>query len=340
MDSPAILVAIPSLYGGPLLHACLQSLVRQSERDFEAIVIDNSGTGAIERDVMSHHWPIALRVRRSERNLGFAAAINQAWGMSGARYLATLNDDAEAHQGWLAALRREMDASPDFGMCASQVRLYGREDLDSAGMLMYGDGSSKQRGQGERPENLSMRESILLPSASAALYRREMLEDIGLFDADFFLYCEDTDLGLRARWNGWECRYVPDAVVEHHYSQSAGAASPLKAWQIERNRLWVAAKNFPVRMLMKAPLYTAARYLWHAAYLVRGRGAAAQFRAGGNSMWSLFAVICRAHWSLVTHFGELRRKRQAIRRGALISDKQFAAMLKRHSIPAREIARL
>ena len=63
----------------------------------------------------------------------------------------------------------------------------------------------------------------------------------------FFLYCEDTDLGLRARWAGWKCLYVPEAVVEHHYSHSAGGASPLKAYYVERNRLFVLVKNFPAR---------------------------------------------------------------------------------------------
>jgi len=55
-----------------------------------------------------------------------------------------------------------------------------------------------------------------------------MLDEIGLFDESFFLYCEDTDLGLRARWAGWDCRYVPGAVVEHRYSHSAGRASPAR----------------------------------------------------------------------------------------------------------------
>ena len=85
----------------------------------------------------------------------------------------------------------------------------------------------------------------LLPSGSAALYRRKMLDEIGLFDETFFLYCEDTDLGLRARWAGWECVYVPGAVVEHRYSHSAGRASPLKAYYVERNRLYTAIKNLP-----------------------------------------------------------------------------------------------
>ena len=90
-----------------------------------------------------------------------------------------------------------------------------------------------------------MTEEVLLPSGSAALYRRAMLDEIGGFDDDFFLYCEDTDLGLRARWAGWKCLYVPGAVVEHHYSHSAGRASPLKAYYVERNRLFVLVKNFP-----------------------------------------------------------------------------------------------
>ena len=81
--------------------------------------------------------------------------------------------------------------------------------LDSAGMLIAADGSSKQRGHGEPPANIRAASDALFPSGSAALYRRKMLDEIGLFDERFFLYCEDTDLGLRARWAGWECAYVP-----------------------------------------------------------------------------------------------------------------------------------
>src|SRR5260370_21202229 len=77
--------------------------------------------------------------------------------------------------------------------------------LDSAGMLVCPDGSSKQCGHLESPDKFPRRRHALLPSGCAALYRREMLDEIGLFDESFFLYCEDTDLGLRARWAAWEC---------------------------------------------------------------------------------------------------------------------------------------
>ena len=111
-----------------------------------------------------------------------------------------MNDDATAHPGWLEALLAAIEPRPDVGMCASQVRLAGDGRLDSAGMLLCLDGSSKQRGHLESPASYARKEEALLPSGSAALYRREMLDEIGLFDESFFLYCEDTDLGLRARW--------------------------------------------------------------------------------------------------------------------------------------------
>jgi len=332
VPDPSILVAIPSIRGGPLLYACLESLARQTWRNFEIVVIDNTGTSALE-------IPPAIRVLRSPVNLGFGAAVNLAWKTSRSAFLATLNDDAEASPDWLSALMAEMGFAPDVGMCASQVRRFGTHLLDSAGMLITLDGSSKQRGQGQPAENFARAEDVLLPSASAALYRREMLEDIGLFDEDFFLYCEDTDLGLRARRNGWTCRYAPQAVVHHHYSQSSGPASPLKAWYVERNRLWVAAKNFPTRLVIFAPFHAKIRYLWHAWYLLQGQGSAARMPQG-TGFWELIGIVWRAHWSIITHCGALLRKRRAIRKAALLTDRQFIRLLKQSSISAREIARL
>jgi GT2 family glycosyltransferase len=104
-------------------------------------------------------------------------------------------------------------------------------------MLLSGDGSSKQRGHFCPPSEFAQAEEVFFPSACAALYRRNMLDEIGLFDEEFFLYCEDTDLGLRARWSGWNCLYVPNGIVDHRYSHSAGRASRLKAYLVERNRL-------------------------------------------------------------------------------------------------------
>jgi GT2 family glycosyltransferase len=329
-------VVIPTLAADSRLLECVRSLSRQTRQDIEVIVVDNSGTGLVRKNGTAP----GARVIENARNVGFGAAINQGVKGSTAPYVATLNDDAVAHAEWIEALARALDARPDAGMCASQVCLFGEERLDSAGMLIARDGSSKQRGHGRMPHDFPVAEEVLMPSGSAALYRRAMLEDIGGFDDSFFLYCEDTDLGLRALWAGWKCLYTPRAVVEHHYSASTGRASPLKAYYVERNRLFVVAKNFPARMAMLAPFVSLARYFWHARFLFEGKGSAARFRAEGNAGPKMLWYIVKAHAALAANIGRLWRERRRIRARARITPAVFAHLMRCHAISARRVAEL
>jgi len=328
---PTVTVVVPTLAADDSLDACLASLARQTFSDFEVVVVDNSGRRAVQDDGR-------VQVIANERNVGFGAAVNQAFRQSSAPYLAVLNDDAVAQPGWIKALLDAIEPRPDAGMCASQVRFANDGTLDSAGMLICMDGSSKQRGHGDTAASHSRQEEALLPSGSAALYRREMLEEIGLFDESFFLYCEDTDLGLRARWAGWECLYVPDAVVAHHYSHSAGRASALKAYLVERNRLFVIFKNFPLLDLLRVPYYATARYFWHFAYALGGRGKAAEFGREEGSLLRLPWYVVRAHCALLGRLPEIWRQRRGIKRR--LSSTQFRRQLRRYSISPRQVAAL
>jgi GT2 family glycosyltransferase len=325
-------VVVPTLAADETLDQCLQSLETQTFANFEVIVVDNSARHAV--------GPAGRRVRviANDRNVGFGAAVNQAFRESRAPFLAVLNDDATAHPRWLEALLDAIQQRADVGMCASQVRHAGDGSLDSAGMLLCMDGSSKQRGHLQSPASFSHQEEALLPSGSAALYRREMLEEIGLFDESFFLYCEDTDLGLRARWAGWDCLYVPDAVVEHRYSHSSGKASPLKARYVERNRLFVIFKNFPLLDLARVPFYAMSRYFWHFIYALRGRGKAAEFQRHGGGYLSLAWYVVRGHLELVPRFREIWRQRRRMKRR--LTAHQFRRLIRRHSISPRQVAAL
>lgn len=331
-----VTVVIPTLSADARLSECVASLERQTWHDLEVIVIDNSGAGLVRKNGMAP----AARVIENPRNLGFGGAINQGIRESQSRYVATLNDDAVAAPRWIETMVTALEARPDAGMCASQVRFFGEPSLDSAGMLVARDGSSKQRGHGRPPEDFPVPEEVLMPSGSAALFRRAMLEDIGGFDDDFFLYCEDTDLGLRARWAGWKCLYAPEAKVEHHYSHSAGRASGLKAYYVERNRLFVLVKNFPGAMLARAPFVTLSRYWWHAWFLLQGRGSAARFRAEGGAGPKMAWYILRAHAALLGNLGRLWRQRRKIRANARITPAVFRHLLRGHAITARKVAEL
>jgi len=328
---PTVTVIVPTLAADETLAECLASLDRQTFSDFEVIVVDNSGRRAVQpRD--------RVRIIANQTNIGFGAAVNQAFHQSGSPFIAVLNDDAIADPRWLEALLAAVEARPDVGMCASQVRLAGDGRLDSTGMLLCLDGSSKQRGHLEAPESFSRHQEALLPSGSAAFYRREMLEEIGLFDEAFFLYCEDTDLGLRARWAAWECLYVPNAIVEHRYSHSAGQASALKAYYVERNRLFVAVKNLPMRELLFSPFYSAARYFWHVVFALQGRGKAAEFHRAGNSPKQLPLYVLRAYLAVFRHLPALWRQRRMMKRR--FTPKQFRRLIRRFSITPRQVAAL
>ena len=282
---------MPTLAADDALADCLRALESQTFDRFEVVVVDNSGTGRVRG--------AGARVRdsRERAQRRFRQRDQPGDSRFSAPYIATLNDDAIADPGWLEALVKAAEARPKAGMFASQVRMADTDTLDSAGMLIALDGSSKQRGHGEPPANFAADSDTLFPSGSAALYRRKMLDEIGLFDERFFLYCEDTDLGLRARWAGWQGAYVAGAVVDHRYSKSAGRASALKAYYVERNRLYTVIKNFPFSMLALVKFFAFARYFWHLLFMLTSTGKASEFREAGHTSWLLPFLVLRAHVS-------------------------------------------
>jgi GT2 family glycosyltransferase len=334
LPAPIVTVVVPTLAADEALADCLRALENQTFTAFEVVVVDNSG--ARRAKAVS---PL-VRVIANDSNVGFGAAVNQAFRDSSAPYLVTLNDDAVADPGWLAALVAAAEARPNAGMFASEVRLAGSGKLDSAGMLIAADGSSKQRGHGESPAKFAGVTDALCPSGSAALYRRAMLDEVGLFDETFFLYCEDTDLGLRGRRAGWDCAYVAGAGVEHRYSHSAGRASPLKAYYVERNRIYTAMKNLPAAMLVRAPFVSVARYFWHAISLLQGQGKTAEFHAAGYPAALLPFLVLRAHVSALFRLPRLLRERARIRRDAKLTPSQYRSLLAENSIDVRQVAAL
>ena len=322
---------IPTLNGGESLRRTLDALEAQTFRAFEIIVVDNSATGVAAG--------LNARVIHNSANVGFGEAINQGIRASQAEYVACLNDDARPEPGWLLASVEALDASPRAGSAASRILLAGTGGLlDSAGLLLYPDGTAKQRAHFRPAEELNQPGEVLLASGCAAIYRRAMLDETGGFDGDYFLYCEDTDLGLRAQLAGWRCIYVPQAVVEHDYSASSGGASRLKAFYVERNRLWTLVKIFPLALLPLACLATIWRYWAHWRAMRSGEGLAGKLESSGIGLRQLVIIVWSAHWETLLHLGTLWRKRRLVRRRMYSRAADFWRLIRRESVSAREIA--
>src|SRR5206468_2274482 len=113
---------------------------------------------------------------------------------------------------------------------------------NSCGIAIDPAGIAWDRYGGSPTSAVDRDREVFGPCAGAALYRRAMLEDVGLFDGDFFAYLEDVDLAWRARLRGWGCVLEPVAVVRHAHSATLGEGSPFKRYLLGRNKVWVLAK--------------------------------------------------------------------------------------------------
>jgi GT2 family glycosyltransferase len=329
-----ISVVIPTLAADEALEECLRSL-GEPRPDSEILVVDNSGNGAA--DWVAGKFP-HVRVVRCEKNLGYGGGINRGIQESSGEWVLALNDDTVVHTGCIDELLRVGGARRDIGMVAPRIVRAGTDTVDSAGgMLVAPDGTSKQRGQGRPAKEFERDKETLLPSGCAALYRREMLEETGGFEESYFLYCEDTDLGLRARWKAWECMYAAKAIVEHKYSHSSGAASALKAYYVERNRLRTVIRNFPLRDLLRSPWHTVIRYFWHLRYRGQGKGTAASY----SGKESLPMVAWRAWKDTLFDLPKLLKQRRAILGGhTRLTPHQFSRLLRSNRITSRQVAEL
>jgi GT2 family glycosyltransferase len=338
MPHPLVTVIVVNWNGKPFLGDCLNSLRNQTFPDFEVIVVDNGSTdGSVE--FMESEFPGLARILRNAKNRGFSGGNNRGIKAAVGRYIALLNNDAQADRNWLQELMKAAQADARTGMLASKIYLQGRPRIiDNVGHLIFRDGLNRGRGRLEEDHGqFNEKEEVLFPSGCAALYRREMLEEIGLFDEDFFAYGDDTDIGLKGRLAGWKCFYIPQAVVYHRYSQSSGSYSPLKAFYVERNRVWIAVKYFPLSLLLKSPFYTLWRFLLQGYGALTGQGAAGKF-SQEYSRWQLLRILVKAYISAIRGLPRMWKKRREMKKLTRVDKVEILSWFNRFGISAKEIS--
>jgi GT2 family glycosyltransferase len=288
---PRVAVVIPNWNGRRLLGACLSALCRQTFPDFEIILVDNGSTDGSVASVREYFSTV--RVIGNEVNRGFAAGVNQGIRASDSPFVATLNNDTEVSPGWLAALVAAAEGDPRVGMWASKMLFADRPTvINSTGICLDRAGIAWDRRGGALDEG-SEREPVEIfgPCGGAALYRRAMLDEIGLFDEDFFAYLEDVDLAWRARLAGWRCLYVPAARVLHCHSATAREGSPFKSYLLGRNKVRLILKNYPFARLWPCVPLVLAYDALAVAYTIVTRGDVHALRgrlaglAGMRKMW-------------------------------------------------------
>ncbi len=321
-----------------LLRECLRSLAGQSWTNVSWIVVDN-GSSDGSAEMVEAEFP-HTKLIRSITNLGFCAGNNLGIAAAESPYIALLNNDAIAEPHWIEALVMEMESDAQVGMVASKIMVAGRAGvIDKVGHGIYWDGQNRGRGSGDADYGqFDTERDILWPDGCAALYRKAMLDEIGGFDEDFFAYADDAELGLRGRSAGWKARFAPLAVVHHLRGATMGKWSPERIRLIERNRVWLAVKHFPLWLLVLNPVFFLMRLVAGALAGAKGEGEAGQVQ-GIRAKIELVATLLRADLEAIGGLGKMWAKRRAWRKKRKLSDREVVALLRQHQMRLSELSK-
>ncbi len=246
-----ISVIIPNWNGCELTLQCLRSLKDQTYDDYKIYVVENgSEDDSIER--IESEFPEVALIKNSV-NLGFAGGVNSGIRPATGEYIALLNNDTEAHPDWLREIVDTLDSQPEYGFAASKVLVYDQRDtIDS-----FGDGYSFHglaykigdlaKDDGRFDESME----VFGACGAASVYRRSMLDDIGLFDEDFFAYMEDVEISIRAQLAGYRCIAVPKAKIYHMISATTGGdTSEFSVHMTSKNLINILVKIIPAPLLL------------------------------------------------------------------------------------------
>jgi GT2 family glycosyltransferase len=263
-------VLIVNYNGRRHLDACLAALERQSvPRDrFEVVVVDNASSDDSREAIPARYtW---VRFVPLDRNVGFAEGNNVAWRHARGRAAVLLNNDTIPDPFWLEELLRAADENPGKVVVSKLVFDADPRVVNSGGLVLLRDGRGADAGfRAADDGRFEAGGSVFAGCGAAVAVPVEPGKDI--FDGRYFMYYEDTDLGWRGQLAGRGAVLAPRSVVRHVHGASAGDASPLFRYHVERNRAVTALRNADLPLAVWSGLVLAAKVGQAAARVVLRR---------------------------------------------------------------------
>jgi GT2 family glycosyltransferase len=276
----SLVAIVPVWNGREVLEKLLVSLEAQTQPASEILIVDNGSTDGAP-DVARRR---GARVIAMGRNAGFAAAVNHGIRESGAEWIAVLNSDVELAPDYLARLQASGApfATGKILMTGDDKRIDGTFDAVSRGAVAWRVGYGRADGPifGERC-------AIWSVPWTAAVFRRNLFDSVGLLDERFGSYYEDVEFGIRCASRGISGLYIPDAIAWHRGSTALGRWHPEVVRLMARNQCYLAA------------LYYSRRYAWPIIW-AQGLWGLVALRRGAGRAW------LRGKLEGIRHAGALR----------------------------------
>lgn len=244
-------VIIPNYNGIRFMENCMKALERETSAKYHICVVDNGSTDG-SKEWVEKNCPY-VQVIALKENTGFCGAVNAGIRACRTPYVILLNNDTEVEYGFVKALEEALESEKNaFSVSAKMVDMKQTDLLDGAGDLYCALGWAFARGKGKPVAgNYEKREEIFSACGGAVIYRKDVLDKIGIFDDNHFAYLEDCDLGYRAQIYGYRNYYTPKAVVKHAGSGVSGSKhNEFKVSLSSKNSVYLIYKNMPLLQII------------------------------------------------------------------------------------------
>lgn len=261
--------------GEKTITECLNSFLAQTYQNNEIIFVDNyssDSSAKLVKEKFDIDKFIAL-----DRNYGYAEANNIGSRYAKGEYLALVNNDALLDECWLEKAMNVFQSNEykDVGSVATKIIDYHQRNvIDTAGVEYFGFGAGwDYKGLPADSAEVNQRKEVFGACATAALYKKEIVDKISLFDPRYFIYFEDTELAFKLRLFGYKCIYEPEAVCYHHGGVKKDKESRLYIDFGRRNIEFLFIKNMQGHLFTK---YFLSHYMYEFAlflfFLFAGKG--------------------------------------------------------------------
>ena len=241
-------VVTPNYNGEKFLKTFFDSLNNDSEYIGEVIIVDNGSSDNSKDYINTNTFKFPVVLIENSKNLGFAPAVNQGISKAKYEYIFSLNNDTEVKEGSIKHMLDLISSNDDiFSVQAKMLQYDNKELIDDVGDEYNLLAWTKKTGENHNTNEYVEVKEIFSSCAGAALYRKSLVEELGMFDDNFFAYMEDVDLALRSKINGYHNLLCPQAIVYHMGSATSGSRyNEFKVKLAARNNVWTVYKNIPI----------------------------------------------------------------------------------------------
>jgi len=309
---PFVSIIVLNYNGKQYLKECFGSVrkINYPKNRYEVIMGDNaSSDDSISYVKKNFPW---VKILKFDKNYGFAEGNNKCVEKARGEYVVFLNNDTKVDKKWLIELVKGFDFDDDVAICGSKLLFYDRPDvINSAGGKLAYMGCSSDIGLGEKDQKKFNEYNFVGYVCGASLMiKKQLFDELGGFDPDYFAYCEDTDLCWRAWLYGHKVLYVPNSTVLHKFGGSFGKnrATPLKSYHIQKNRIINILKNFDDLYIIKGLIISLAYDVYRNFFYLKERN------------FKVIKSILKADCYVLLALPQIFSKRRIIQKNRVLSD--------------------